>query len=91
MVAGGEPRLGHLDVSQVAPRGVDEGGDLGAFERDGAALGVVFVVAGGVRGVFDDLLEVASERLDPLSCPITFALELTSDRVAIRCVHPLLR
>lgn len=91
VVAGGEPRFGNLDIAEVASRGVDERGDLGAFERDRAALGIVLVVAGSVGRVLHDLFEVAGESFEPSARPNPLVLEFTSDRVTLLCVHPLLR
>ena len=91
VVTGSEPCLGNLDVTEVALRRVDQGRDLGPLERDRAAFGIVFVVAGGVCRVFDDLLEVAGESIDPPLRPDSFVLESPSCRVAIRGVHLHLR
>jgi hypothetical protein len=64
-----EPILRRREFAQLRGRVRQQRRDLRALERDGGALGVVFVVADRVRRRRHDLVEVAPERLGSRTRP----------------------
>ena len=65
----------------------EEGGDLGPFEADGRAFGVVFVVGVGQLGPFDDVVEVAAQSGDAGGGPLLFRGQQSGQRGVFRRVH----
>jgi hypothetical protein len=60
--AGLEPGQRPVQVGQALPRGGENGGELGPFVRDGAALGVMLVVGIGRPGRLEQTVQILVQR-----------------------------
>jgi hypothetical protein len=75
-----EPAEGGVQLGEVGPGLVEQGGQMGPLERDSGAFGIVLVVGGDPRGRLDDPVELAAHRGDPVQGLLPLGGQRVADR-----------